>query len=69
VLIAVLLYFLVVAPADRLITRFRPHELEMNQRSCPECLSSIPAEARRCSYCTVMLPPGHKEDVASSDQS
>ena len=24
-------------------------------RDCPECLSSIPAEARRCMFCTTEL--------------
>ena len=25
-------------------------------RECPECLSSIPAKARRCAHCTAALP-------------
>ena len=26
-------------------------------RACPECLSDIPAEAKRCKYCSVTLSP------------
>jgi large conductance mechanosensitive channel len=26
-------------------------------RECPECLSMVPALARRCSQCTSVLPP------------
>jgi large conductance mechanosensitive channel len=45
VLVAAAIYFLVVAPMKRL----RPAQMET--RTCPECLSEIPIEARRCAFC------------------
>ena len=51
-------YFLVVAPMSRLLARLKPSEPEPQPtRECPECLSSIPAAARRCAYCTAQVAP------------
>ena len=50
---AAAVYFLVVAPANRLMARFKPSEPEPQPtKTCPECLSDIPTGARRCAYCT-----------------
>ncbi|GAA2002048.1 large conductance mechanosensitive channel protein MscL [Catenulispora subtropica] len=58
ILTAVVLYYLVVMPANRLMTRFQgePDAAPPPEAECPECLSSIPAGARRCAYCTAVLP-------------
>lgn len=58
-LIAAILYFLIVAPLNRLATlrRAPSADPEASTRSCPECLSQIPIAARRCAFCTVELPP------------
>jgi large conductance mechanosensitive channel len=49
-------YFLVVAPMSRLLARVKPSEPPPQPtRECPECLSSIPAAARRCAYCTAQV--------------
>jgi large conductance mechanosensitive channel len=49
-------YFLVVAPMSRLVARLKPSEPEPQPtRECPECLSNIPAAARRCAYCTAQV--------------
>ena len=45
VLVAAAIFFLVVVP----IKRLRPAKVET--RSCPECLSQIPLDARRCAFC------------------
>ncbi|HVF60533.1 MAG TPA: MscL family protein [Thermoanaerobaculia bacterium] len=51
-------YFLVVAPMSRLLARVKPSEPPPQPtRECPECLSSIPAAARRCAYCTAQVLP------------
>ncbi len=55
VIVAVVYYFL-VAPASRLATRAESR-LEATERPCPECLSEIPLAARRCKFCTAVLPP------------
>jgi large conductance mechanosensitive channel len=52
------LYFFVVAPMNAATERFKPKDPEPQPtRTCPECLSSIPAAARRCSFCTAQLEP------------
>jgi large conductance mechanosensitive channel len=58
ILTAIMLYYLVVLPVNRLIAHFHGKDdaPPPPRRECPECLSSIPAEARRCAYCTAVLP-------------
>jgi large conductance mechanosensitive channel len=53
-LIGAAVFFLVVRPLNHLEerrARTQPEELPTT-RPCPECLSEIPRDARRCSYCT-----------------
>jgi large conductance mechanosensitive channel len=55
---AAVVYFFVVAPVNRLMERFKPSEPEPQPtRTCPECLSVIPAAARRCAHCTAEVAP------------
>jgi large conductance mechanosensitive channel len=53
-LIAVAVYFFVVTPVNALVTRMRkaPAPADPTTKKCPECLSEIPLDARRCSHCT-----------------
>lgn len=53
-IIAAVVYFLVVKPVQRLMDRYKTQpEASLPVKECPECLSSIPEQARRCAYCTV----------------
>jgi large conductance mechanosensitive channel len=54
--IAAAIFFFVVRPVNALMARRKtePPVDEMT-RSCPECLSDIPIEARRCAFCTSPL--------------
>lgn len=53
---AAVLYFFVVAPMSRLLARLKPSEpTPQPTQTCPECLSEIPAAARRCAYCTAQV--------------
>jgi large conductance mechanosensitive channel len=54
VLVSSAVYFFVVLPMNALIARMH-HEPppDPTTRKCPECVSEIPIEARRCKFCTV----------------
>ncbi len=66
VLIAAAIYFLVVLPVNKIAEAMNPyHDLAKAKRACPECLSQIPAQATRCSFCTVAVVPITDEE---SDQ-
>jgi large conductance mechanosensitive channel len=55
-IIAAVIYFLVVKPVNALTARRKTEEpVDETVRECPECLSSIPAAARRCAFCTSEL--------------
>ena len=53
VLLAAVIYFFVVRPFGALLERFKPAPDEPAPvKECPECLSSIPAAAKKCAFCT-----------------
>ncbi|MBN1661821.1 MAG: large conductance mechanosensitive channel protein MscL [Anaerolineae bacterium] len=59
-----LISFLIVAFAVYLIIRAYQKTIVKEEpagapttKKCPECLSDIPIEARRCAHCTVLLEP------------
>lgn len=55
-IIAAVVYWLVVMPMSRLISIFDRNKAA-TEKKCPECLSDIPVEARRCAFCTAELAP------------
>jgi large conductance mechanosensitive channel len=51
--IATAVFFLVVKPVNALMARHKTQpDVASPTVPCPECLSSIPREARRCAFCT-----------------
>ena len=53
VMIAAAVFFFVVVPINALIARsHREPPADPTTRKCPECLSEIPIDARRCAFCT-----------------
>jgi large conductance mechanosensitive channel len=52
-LIAAAVYFFVVTPVNALVSRVRkaPAPADPTTKKCPECLSEIPIDARRCAHC------------------
>ena len=59
VLVAAVIYFLVVVPMSRVTSHLKTEQpVDRPTRPCPECESSIPATARRCSFCTSAVGPG-----------
>ncbi len=53
-LIAATVYFFVVLPVNTLVARMHKGDKppDPTTKKCPECLSEIPIEARRCAHCT-----------------
>jgi len=63
VLTAGALYFLIVLPINKISEELNPHhDLSKAKRACPDCLTQIPALARRCSACTALVEPIMDED-------
>jgi large conductance mechanosensitive channel len=58
VMIAGIVYFLIVIPINALIERSRRQEkpADPTTKKCPECLSEIPIQARRCAFCRELVP-------------
>jgi large conductance mechanosensitive channel len=54
ILIAAAVYFFVVIPVNALVARMHKGEkpADPTTKKCPECLSEIPIDARRCMNCT-----------------
>jgi large conductance mechanosensitive channel len=56
-LIGLVVYYFVVRPVNHLMERFKPSTgIDTETKVCPECKSSIPYDATRCAFCTVVLP-------------
>jgi large conductance mechanosensitive channel len=57
VLIAAAIFFFVVKPVNVLISRARRQPPDdPTTKKCPECLSEIPIDARRCAFCASQVP-------------
>ena len=58
VTIAAAVFFFVVRPVNALMAR-RKVETPVDEtvRQCPECLSEIPRDARKCAFCTAEVEP------------
>ncbi len=54
---AATVYFFIVVPINKLNEKVgaKGPSPESTTKQCPECLSNIPAKARRCAYCTAVL--------------
>lgn len=54
VIIAAAVYFAVVLPMNALMAHVQRADTptQPSTKKCPECLSEIPIEARRCAHCT-----------------
>lgn len=56
-IIATAIYFFVVLPINALIARMHrePVPADPTTKKCPECLSEIPIDARRCAFCAIEM--------------
>lgn len=53
-LVSAAIYFVVVYPMRAISSRFQKPAAPATKK-CPECLSEIPVEARRCAHCTMAV--------------
>ena len=56
-IVASSIYFFVVTPINKLVAYTKKPEAptEPSTKKCPECISEIPKEARRCKHCSVLV--------------
>jgi large conductance mechanosensitive channel len=55
-IIATAVYFAVVLPINTLVARMRRQPpADPTTKRCPECLSEIPIQAKKCAFCTSTL--------------
>jgi len=55
--VAAAVYFFVIVPVERLQRLRARTPADVTTRACPECLSDIPKQAKRCAFCTAQLTP------------
>lgn len=56
ILVASAIFFFVVKPMNLLIARSRKEApADPTTKKCPECLSEIPIDAKRCSHCAQII--------------
>src|SRR5271157_4043584 len=56
-IVAVAVYYMVVLPVNALVSRSRKEPpADPTTKKCPECLSEIAIQAKRCAFCTSALP-------------
>ena len=68
-LLALVVYFLVVLPVNKLMERYHPAPEPAPTKECPECTSKIPKVARRCPQCTAQLEPPSREVAEAMRQA
>ena len=57
-MVATAIYFFVVLPVNTLMARIKRGEVppDPTTKKCPECLSDIPIGAKKCAFCTSVVP-------------
>jgi large conductance mechanosensitive channel len=56
VLIAAAVFFVVIKPIEALMQRAKKEPpSDPTSKKCPECLSEVPIDARRCAFCTSQI--------------
>ena len=68
IVISAVIFFFVVQPINKLseLTTRKKNTDDPSTKKCPECLSEIPADARRCKFCTAVLTTS--KDAAGDDK-
>lgn len=51
---ATVVYFFVITPINKIMLSLKG-PVEVTTKKCPECLSTIPLQAKRCAFCTAQV--------------
>jgi len=54
-LVAVAIYFFVVMPMNTFMAKTAKKGQKPTHKKCPECLSEIPVDAKRCAHCSQIV--------------
>jgi len=54
-LVAAAIYFFVILPMNAIMSKTSKKGEKPIFKKCPECLSDIPAEAKRCAHCSQLI--------------
>lgn len=54
-IVALVVFFVIVKPANTLIETLTPSDEKPSTKECPYCLSRVPTGASRCAFCTSEL--------------
>jgi large conductance mechanosensitive channel len=54
-LVAVAIYFFVIIPMNVFMERTYGKSKKPSIKKCPECLSDVPNEAKRCAHCSQLI--------------
>jgi large conductance mechanosensitive channel len=55
-LVAAAVYFFFIVPVNALVSRSKKEPPpDPTLKKCPECLSEVPIDARKCAFCTSVL--------------
>jgi large conductance mechanosensitive channel len=55
-IVAAVIYFLVVLPMNKMMAKMASGKnVDLTEKTCPECLSLIPVKAKRCKFCAIKL--------------
>lgn len=55
-LISATIFFFIIKPMNFLISRSRKEKpVDPTTKKCPECLSEVPIDAKRCSHCAQVI--------------
>jgi large conductance mechanosensitive channel len=61
---AAAVFFFVVQPMNKIAARYsKEPPPDPSVKKCPECLSTIPAEARKCAFCASSVEPVTVEET------
>lgn len=59
-LVAIAIFFFIVKPVNALMAKARRGEAPQppSTKKCPQCLSDVPINAKRCAHCTELIESG-----------